>query len=221
MDSSLQWRWIYRLDFHQTPDNPESAVAGAPCPMRTETGKAFMATRILNTPDYYGDTALYNDPFYRENWPEEYRLLKFKNFGLTRLSFKLGSRNSLNTALLPMPFSENEERLLMTWDAGRPYEINTASLGLVSPVGWNREWYQMTPLADVGPFQQMLSAAHPQFDTHTGEVFTVNAGKSLSTILWISHWLGYNTKQFIDKFVTNPWLKKLMHFFAFFLIVFL
>lgn len=149
---------IYRLDFHQTPENGELPAAGEPCSMRTATGKAWMATRIVNTPDYYADLAIHNNSIYQENWPKEYPSLKFRNFGLTRLSFLLGSRNYLNTALLAMPFSENEQRLLVTWDAGRPDEINPISLRVVAPVGWNREWYQMTPLTNLKPFQQILSA---------------------------------------------------------------
>ena len=213
---------VYRLDFHQTPDNPESAIAGTQS-MREETGKAWMATRIMKTPDYYADLGIYQNPMYQEKWPKEYQFLKFRNFGLSRLSFSLGVRNYLNTALLPLTFSENEQRLLVTWDAGRPYEVNTISLGLDAPVGWNREWYPMTSLKPSLPFPVILSTAHPQFDPNTGEMFTVNAGKSLSTLLWLSRWLSFNFNKILNEFVEisiHFFIKKIVDL-CLFLIVYL
>jgi carotenoid cleavage dioxygenase-like enzyme len=175
---------IYRLDFHQTTQNDR----GEP---KKELGKAWMATRLVKTPDYYADRALEDPNFRSERSP--YRalfsgiddgLIKFSNFGLTRVSFLLGTRNYLNTAFLPMKFANGNERLLVTWDVGRPYEIEPRTLGLVAPIGWHEQWYPLIKQNAISwPFPPLLSSAHPVFDTHTDEMFTVNASKSLRTIL--------------------------------------
>ena len=110
--------------------------------------------------------------------------------GILRFSEKLGARNQLNTAFLPMKFSEEEGyRLLATWDIGRPYEIDPETLEVITPVGSNSEWRAMNPLmADLPfqppfPFPLVQGSAHPCFDFHTKEMFTVNTGRSLTTFL--------------------------------------
>jgi Retinal pigment epithelial membrane protein len=188
---------IYRLDFNETPQITNDNL----------TGKAWMTTRIVKTPDHYADIALHDNPKYQQQWPQEYPLLKFRNFGITRLSVKLGTRNYLNTAWLPMKFSDGSERLCVTWDAGRPYEIDPRTLGLVGPIGWNSQWYPITELAPKGPFPPLLSAAHPVFDTHTDEMFTVNGSKSMQTVFWIARLLTFDAKEFADRFLKLPILK--------------
>ena len=47
---------------------------------------------------------------------------------MARISRQLGVRNPLNTAFLPM-----QDRMLLTYDAGRPYEIDTESLEVITP----------------------------------------------------------------------------------------
>uniref|UniRef100_A0A7C3VJZ8 Lignostilbene-alpha,beta-dioxygenase n=1 Tax=Planktothricoides sp. SpSt-374 TaxID=2282167 RepID=A0A7C3VJZ8_9CYAN len=205
---------IYRLDFHQTPALSSSDNSKPLGETREKTGTAWMATRIMKTPDHYADKALWEngeDNKYKQQWPHEYPFLKFQNFGITRLSIKLGTRNYLNTAFLPMQFSDGTERLLVTWDAGRPYEINTRTLDLVGPVGWNRQWYPITQVAPRGPFPPILSAAHPLFDSHTDEMFTVNGTKSLSTVLWLSRLFKFNVAECEDRFplLKFGWMQRL------------
>lgn len=153
---------IYRFDF----DKPQEGVS--------------LTTRIAKAPCYYADIAA------SQLAPN----CRFENRGITRLSEKLGVRNQLNTAFLPMKFSEQEsDRLLLTWDIGRPYEIDPQTLELVTPVGWNDEWRAMNPLlADIPfappfPFKLIQSSAHPCFDVNTKEMFTVNCGRSFSTFV--------------------------------------
>ncbi len=193
---------IYRLDFHQTPHNSEP-----------EIGKAWMANRIVKTPDYYADLALWQNGEkneYKEKWPDEYSKLQFANVYLTRASIKLGARNFLNTAFLPMRFSDGTERLLVTWDVGRPYEIDPRTLGLVGPIGWNFQWHPMIPfLQDISQeiFPVTLSSAHPVFDTHTDEMFTVNASKSFRNVFWLSRLLSFDAQEFSDRYLKLPFLK--------------
>jgi len=105
---------IYRLDFD-------------------EPGQVKVKTKLVKPPDYYADQA--SQP------GSKYAQYGFKNYGITRFSLSLGFRNQLNTAFLPMPFPEDSlQRLLVTYDGGRPYELDTESLDLVTPVGSNREW---------------------------------------------------------------------------------
>jgi carotenoid cleavage dioxygenase-like enzyme len=154
---------IYRLDFNQT-------------------GKVTLKTRLTTPPDYWVDKAIEENEFLRNNY-----LLRFQNHGLMRFSYLLGSRNELNTAFLSMPFpgkspGELNERLLVTYDAGRPYEIDTETLELVTPVGSIKEW-QAEVIKPQYPFSPILSTAHPAFDTYQHQMFTVNYGRSLSNIL--------------------------------------
>lgn len=137
-----------------------------------------LTTRLADTPDYYADAATDGCP--------QYQSLKFKSIGITRVG-PLGLRNQLNTAFLPMQFGyEDRTRLLLTWDMGRPYEIDPVTLALATPMGWNHEWQpvsQLTnlPLQPPQPFQSIQTAAHPYFDPqqNQGLVITTNIGRSL------------------------------------------
>ncbi|MBE9041203.1 carotenoid oxygenase family protein [Oscillatoriales cyanobacterium LEGE 11467] len=182
---------IYRLDFHQTPATPVQEE------LKVEAGKAWMAMRIVKTPDYYADTALTTDPKYQKF--SSYSEFEFRSFGITRLSIGLGVRNYLNTAFLPMKFSDGSERLLVTWDAGRPYEIDPRTLGLVGPIGWANQWHSMIPNPIRWPFPPILSTAHPVFDTHTDEMFTVNASKSILNLLWLSRLIPSDIDKWLDR----------------------
>ena len=146
---------IYRLDFDQM-------------------GEVSVTTRLTKPPCYRADWATRPGTRY-----EKYG---FANHGFARFSLFLGSRDQLNTAFLPMKFSQDpNERLLVTCDAGRPYEIDTETLEVVTPVGWNKEWRPEVALKF--PFPPVLSNAHPVFDPYTEEMFTVNYGRSLANLL--------------------------------------
>jgi len=146
---------IYRLDF----DRP---------------GEVRLQRKLANSPDYLADTATQNN-----------ELLKFQNYGIVRFSWLLGSRNQLNTAFLPMKFSgEQNERLLVTYDAGRPYEIDTKTLKTVTPVGKLEEW-EAEVTEPKHPLPLILSTAHPIFDVHKSQMFTVNYGRSILNLLGI------------------------------------
>ncbi len=173
---------IYRFDF----DNLQEGV--------------FVNSRLAKTPCYYADFAtrkLYSDR----------KHLIFENHGIMRMSLQLGIRNQLNTGFLPIRFSDGEsERLLVTWDIGRPYEIDTQTLKLATPVGKNEEWRPLNPLlADLPlqppfPFPLVQSSAHPCFDYKTGEMFNVNSGRSLSTFISQLRPLIYGILDFINSF---------------------
>jgi carotenoid cleavage dioxygenase-like enzyme len=207
---------VYRLDFHKTPSYPYIPNPGQPCQLREETGKAWMATRLVKTPDYYADLALHQNPKYREKWPKEYPWLLYRNFGFPRVSFKLGIRNYLNTALLPMRFSDGTERLLVTWDAGRPYEIDPCTLGVIAPIGWNWQWHPLTPLVPKGICPPTLSTAHPQFDSNTDEMFTVNVCKSFPSILPLSRIFHFYIQKIAKHRISKKTIKEAVQYFSLF-----
>ncbi|MBO3457330.1 carotenoid oxygenase family protein [Aetokthonos hydrillicola Thurmond2011] len=168
---------IYRLDFDSQ-------------------NEVRLTTRLVKPPDYYADKATSHGSKY-----EKYR---FRNHGITRFSLTLGVRNQLNTAFLPMKFSrDSEERLLVTYDGGRPYEIDTQTLEVVTPIGSNQEW-QSELNGYNAPFPAFLSTAHPAFDPHTQQMFTVNYGRSLGNFLDTIPFI-YDLEQLpqeIDEFLT-------------------
>jgi carotenoid cleavage dioxygenase-like enzyme len=148
---------IYRLDFDSQ-------------------GEAKITTRLVKPPDYYADKATF--------LKSEYKKYKFRNHGITRFSSTLGFRNELNTAFLVMPSGKQDalDRLLVTYDGGRPYELDTETLEVVTPVGWNQEWRAEMNKPQF-PFKTILSTAHPAFDSNTGEMFTVNYGRAIINLL--------------------------------------
>ena len=152
---------ICRLDFHKKGEE-------------SKPGEVWLKTKIAGTPSYWADKAT-ADPTL------PYGDYKFHNYGVARISTWLGVRNVVNTAWLPMKFSGEDYRLLVTLDAGRPYEIDTASLEVVTPVGWNKEWNQQIKLGL--PFGLLMDTAHPYFDPRTNEMFTVNFTQSFQSML--------------------------------------
>ncbi|MEZ2238586.1 carotenoid oxygenase family protein [Microcoleus sp.] len=173
---------IYRFDFDNLPEG------------------IFVNTGLAKTPCYYADVATQKIAPDRNN-------LIFENRGIMRMSLQLGIRNQLNTGFLPLKFSNGEpDRLLVTWDIGRPYEIDTKTLELATPVGKNEEWRPLNPLlADLPlqppfPFPLVQSSAHPCFDYKTGEMFNVNSGRSLSTFISQLRPLIYGVLDFINIF---------------------
>lgn len=173
---------IYRFDF----DNLHEGI--------------FVNTGLAKTPCYYADVAT------KKLDPDRNNLI-FENRGIMRMSLQLGIRNQLNTGFLPLRFSNGEaDRLLVTWDIGRPYEIDTQTLELATPVGKNEEWRPLNPLlADLPlqppfPFPLVQSSAHPCFDYKTGEMFNVNSGRSLSTFISQLRPLIYGILDFINIF---------------------
>lgn len=169
---------------------------------------------MIKTPDYYADLALETEPKYQA-WPN-YQQSTFKDAALTRLSLSLGGRNYLNTAWLPLkPKQGDSERLLVTWDAGRPYEIDPCSLGLIAPVGLSKDWkpvLEMTRLSrrfknlpglsQLFPifsqvFPMILATAHPVYDEHEDAIYLVNGTKSLKSTLQIPRLIPYFIQGFL------------------------
>ncbi len=139
-------------------------------------GEMRLTSRLIKTPCFYADRA--------STLGTRFSDFKFFSSGLGRFSFILGFRNEVNTACIPVKFAGDDHwRLLVTWDAGRPYEIDPVSLKVITPVGRNDEWREQFLPLKVGPFKLVTTATHHAYDDHTQELFTINFGKSLLTMI--------------------------------------
>jgi carotenoid cleavage dioxygenase-like enzyme len=107
-----------------------------------------------------------------------------------------GPPNSANTA--PLPWGN---RLYMTWDAGRPVELNPDTLEFVAEVGHVDSWGGSSiPMGGVLPF--LFSTAHPVADPERHCLWTVKldlateptVGMAPSVVRWdrdgttVKHW---------------------------------
>ena len=137
-------------------------------------GAAHVTTRLLCTTDYRADAVVEKAP---DRWPAH----RFRPVGIARFSPILGVRNFLNTAFQPMAFPGQPLRMLATYDAGRPWEIDPETLEVITPVGATDEW---TPEQfGLMPFPLVLSPAHPMFDPDRGELWTSNYGRSIAAMM--------------------------------------
>ena len=173
---------LYRLDFHSTSKQLDEQVLTEENSLHKEQGKAWLAIRLLKTPDYYIDEAINNRVQSESDDSKLWKQFQFITLGIARVSLQLGTRNQLNTALLRF-ISNGEERLLATWDNGRPFEVDPYSLKLIGAVGHEKEWMPMVSPPQNQPLKPTLTSAHPVFDPETGDVFTTNVSKTLFTLL--------------------------------------
>ncbi len=137
---------------------------------------AILKTRIAKTPCYYADIGMTGasdnavwkpeTTFAKRHWLWSY-FAAFRNGGPSRFSLLLGGRNQLNTAFLRVG-----DRLIVTIDAGRPYEVDPDSLELLAAIGSTDQWLGILPIISrlvsrfTGsyPFDVYINSAHPATD---------------------------------------------------------
>lgn len=114
----------------------------------------------------------------------------FSNWGIARMSFILGCRNQLSTALEVLTDGESEPRMIVNWDAGSPWEVDPETLELITPIGERDDWIStigspigLSFLHGGWPFPLCFTSAHPAFDRHTGEAFFVSWSRSLASLM--------------------------------------
>ncbi|WP_373511453.1 hypothetical protein, partial [Persicitalea sp.] len=181
-------------------------------------------TRIMKTPSYYAD---WNTRLGTEESHKDLHLLKFKNFGISRFSLMLGVRNPLNTAVTPARFGNDNPTLVSAYDVGRPYILDPVSLELQTPIGDSSEWMTGTPAKVPWAFELFETTAHPCFDPHTKELFSVNYSRVEQSVIMAGrtvHHLKNNHEHFKQKLVElmerhqdnpdhNSVRERLTHFF--------
>ena len=151
-----------------------------------------LTSRMPRTPCFYTDQACLDEKVWRK--------YRYFNSGLARLSINpiavddccpvlgLGFRNEINTAVVPLRFQAEEGyRILLTWDAGRPFEIDPESMEIATAIGRDSEWKELLKLPV--PFGIVSTPAHPAFapaettKDRKAQLFTINYGKSLITAM--------------------------------------
>jgi all-trans-8'-apo-beta-carotenal 15,15'-oxygenase len=124
-------------------------------------GRARLLTRLVRTPCFAVDEAAGTD-----------ERLRFRNSGFVRISQAFGARNFGNTALVPI----QDGRLLATYDAGRPWEIDPETLEVITPVGLQSSWRPFLPPVTPGLdfFTMNMATAHPGYDPGDRVTYVVN-----------------------------------------------
>lgn len=186
-----------------------------------EDGKATLKTRIAKTPCYYADlaTQFYLADTYVEAVPflfkkitsffvEKYKIFSyfsaFRNGGPSRFSLILGARNQLNTAFL-----KTRDRLLLTMDAGRSYQLDPDSMELIEPVGSTEDWFSIFPIISrltwINIFEIYVSSAHYVSDFN-------NLANKQDELYTTNYSTGYNGKfkQLVNCILDNFWFRKVV-----------
>jgi carotenoid cleavage dioxygenase-like enzyme len=139
--------------------------------VRFRDGRVTLSCDGLTTLDALADQITDADPAFAD--------LRFTNAGITRASTVLGARDMSNTALTPYR-EGGAVALLACYDGGRPLVVDPETLeargSLVPRDAWMPQMY------DDALFPQVMSGAHPAFDSTTGELFAINYRRSLAQI---------------------------------------
>ena len=145
-----------------------------------------LKSRLVKTPSYWADEALKEGGEARKN--RDYEGWEYKNLGMLRMSFPLGPRNQANVSVIPVKFDDHEPtRMIATYEAGRAWEIDPFTLEVKAPVGKSTDFLSLVPEWFLRyPFISSLSTAHPVFDAHTKEYFTVSFVQAISTMIGFS-----------------------------------
>ncbi len=124
-------------------------------------GRVRLRSRLLRTPCFLLDEAARGRAG-----------LEFSNSAFVRLSPGFGARNFGNTAIVPF----QDGRLLATYDAGRPWEIDPVTLDVITPLGLQSAWQPYLPAITpgLGFFTLNMATAHPCFDADDQLTYLVN-----------------------------------------------
>ena len=139
------------------PGEGQPVFAGAGRIVRMDLGPdGFNASlRVARTPCHYADLATVGSS------------MGYNTIEMIRSSLTLGARNLANTAFVTL----DDDRVFVTYDGGRPYELDPAENALATAVGWNTEWVGAMPgwmdWLMPYPFPMIMSTAHPAVDGDT------------------------------------------------------
>lgn len=145
---------------------------GLVCRFDLDRRGVTLTSRLARTHDFVADELTSRDP--------ALRALRFRDAGLLRVGL-LGCRNFANTSFVPFQREGGATRLLLTYDAGRPIEIDPRTLAVRGPIGGRREWRAQALAGATFPIH--LTPAHPAWDRRRGELITVSYGRGLANFL--------------------------------------
>jgi len=152
-----------------------------------EPDRVALKSRMLRSPCYYADQATLGGSD------------GFSTVSFSRMSWSLGMRAFLNTALQPMG-----ERLVVTSDASRPWELDPVRLELVTPVGRQDEWATALPSwiesFTSWPFPLVMSTAHPAWDHEAEALYSVAYGMSVLGSATYTHLVRWDGSSDLDVF---------------------
>ncbi|MEL6538743.1 MAG: carotenoid oxygenase family protein, partial [Bacteroidota bacterium] len=150
-----------------------------------EKGKVKLKTRLAKTPTYWADYALREGGPARADKRFDSWDWKFNSTGMARFSMQLGQANQLNVAMVPIRFDDSGPiRMLGTYEAGRPWEVDPLHLDLKAPILKNDDTASLVPeWLWRYPFKAILATAHPTWDYHDKKVYVVNYLKGVSTLV--------------------------------------
>jgi all-trans-8'-apo-beta-carotenal 15,15'-oxygenase len=132
--------------------------------------EARIKTRLLRTDDFLLDQASASSD----------ATLAYVSHGMLRASPQLGARDFANTALVPV----GNGRLIATYDAGRPWEIDPVTLDPITPVGLHSAYLPMIPPLSPGYalFPVNMTTAHPVWDADDALLYYVNYAPPLGGV---------------------------------------
>ena len=143
-------------------------------PTGTDAAKAQLRWALTKPPCYWAEIGAESD--------DAFEAQRARDWGITRLfdDLGLGGRNLLNTALQAVRFGGDTDRLLVTYESGRPFEIDPVSLEVLTPIGQRSAW--RATLMGGTPFELVAGTSHPAFDPKhdarggpgSGTVFMLN-----------------------------------------------
>ena len=133
--------------------------------MDYEPDRVDIHMSMVETPCYFADIATLGTEH------------QFECKDLSRFSMTLGSRVLSNTGFVTM-----DDRLLVTYDAGRPHEIDAKTLQVHTPVGKTEDWKGVMPdwmgMFMTFPFPITMTTAHPCWDHEEKQLYVVNFAPS-------------------------------------------
>lgn len=142
-----------------TPGRPAFSGEGTVYRVDIAADGVSLKQTVFKPPCFLADQALQAE--------QQGGMLGFHDLGLTRLSPLMGVRTVLSNSPIAL-----RDRMIITTDAGRPWEFDPVTLELVTPIGKADEWRGAIPVPWVFPL--FLTSAHPAEDRQTGELFTAN-----------------------------------------------
>ena len=96
-----------------------------------------------------------------------------------------------------------DDRLLVTYDAGRPHEIDPKTLKIHTPVGRTEDWRGIIPdwveMFMNNPFPTTFTTAHPCWDHEEKKMYAVNLAPDRMALLPFTDLLRWDGDGAIEK----------------------